>query len=115
MNVNRILLFKKKKNDCGHKIICTAKFKVNRYPEPHQTILGPSVLEAHKCVVVKEGFRLDVRIVSFYQACFHPPLRQKLTIEVRLLSLCYNISLCCQNNSGRVVTGKIQTLRIATV
>jgi len=39
-------------------------------------------------------------------------LRQGLSLDVRLLSVCYNTPLRQQNSSGGVVTGKIHLLII---
>lgn len=45
--------------------------------------------------------------LSLCHAFFPPSLRQWLRLDVRIVSLCYNMTLCSQNRRSRVITGNI--------
>jgi hypothetical protein len=40
----------------------------------------------------REEFRLDVRLICLYHTCFSPSLQEGIMLDVRLVSLCYNMS-----------------------
>jgi hypothetical protein len=60
--------------------------------------MGAFLLQPHLSVAVQQALKLDARLVSL--SAVRPSLREGLRFDVRLVALCYNMSLCNQNKSG---------------